>query len=80
MQALLNGLDGLLGVHCGRARNDDGLQRRLLAKHLIVVQVRPQRTELCDGGIELGLHRRADGDEVGLGCQGRKVSGVSQSC
>lgn len=41
VQALLDGLDGLLRVHRRCARHDDGLQRGLVPEQLVIVQVRP---------------------------------------
>lgn len=78
MVALLNGLDGLLGVDGGSAGDNDGLQGLFLGEHILEGEVCSD-AELLLCGVELGLHGRADGNQLGAGRESCKVSGMAHS-
>lgn len=79
MQTLLNGLDGLLGMHGSRTGDDDGLQCRLILEQFIITEIRPERSKFGLSSVQLGLHWRADGYQIGLGSQSREVPCMSES-
>lgn len=80
MVPTLNGLDSLLGMHSRRTSNNNSLQALLLIQHLVVVLVRAHARELLLRGVELGLHGRADGDELGARGEGCEVAGMAHAC
>jgi hypothetical protein len=79
METLFNSLDGLLSMNRRRTCNDDCLQGSFFSEQLVVVEVCSHAGPFSLCGVELGLHGRADCDELGARSQSSEMASMAQT-